>query len=57
MLVLSVIGGGRVMFSVDYPFVSNKLGAGRFRAVVLPCATNEKIAHGKAEKLFGIGPF
>ena len=45
------------MFSVDYPFVSNKLGAGRFRAVVPPCATNEKIAHGKAEKLFGIGPF
>ena len=56
-LVLSVMGEDRVMFAVDYPFVSNKLGADWFRAVDLPRAAKEKIAHGNAERLFKIGPF
>ena len=56
-LVLSVMGEDRVMFAVDYPFVSNQLGADWFRAVDLPRATKEKIAHGNAERLLKIGPF
>ena len=56
-LALSVMGEDRVMFAVDYPFVSNRAGADWFRAVDLPRATKEKIAHKNAEKLLGIGPF
>ena len=56
-LVLSVMGEDRVMFAVDYPFVSNKLGADWFRALDLPRAAKEKIAHGNAERLLKIGPF
>ena len=51
------MGEDRVMFSVDYPFVSNKLGADWFNAVDLPLATKEKIAHKNAERLLKIGPF
>ena len=56
-LVLSVMGEDRVMFAVDYPFVSNKGGADWLRAVDLPRAVKEKIAHGNAEKLLRIDPF
>ena len=56
-LVLSVMGEDRVMFAVDYPFVSNKGGADWLRAADLPRAVKEKIAHRNAEKLLGIGPF
>ena len=55
-LVLSVMGEDRVLFAVDYPFVSNRLGADWFRAVDLPRAAKEKIAHRNAERLLGIGP-
>ena len=56
-LMLSVMGEDRVLFAVDYPFVSNKLGADWFRAVDLSLSAKEKIAHRNAEKLLGIGPF
>ncbi|MCY4432006.1 MAG: amidohydrolase family protein [Rhodospirillales bacterium] len=56
-LVLSVMGEDRVMFAVDYPFVSNKEGADWLRAVDLPWTVKEKIAHKNAEKLLKIGPF
>ena len=51
------MGEDRVMFAVDYPFVSNKEGADWLRALDLPRATKEKIAHKNAEMLLGIGPF
>ncbi len=56
-LVLSVMGEDRVMFAVDYPFVSNQVGADWFRAVDLPRTVKEKIAHKNAEQLLKIGPF
>lgn len=56
-LALSVMGEDRVLFSTDYPFVSAKGGADWLRAVDLPRATQEKIAHKNAEKLLKIGPF
>ena len=56
-LVLSVMGEDRVMFAVDYPFVSNKDGADWLRAVDLPWTVKQKIAHKNAEKLLKIGPF
>ena len=55
-LALSAIGEDRVMFSVDYPMASGQRGADWFRAVDLPRATKEKIAHKNAERLLGIGP-
>lgn len=56
-LALSVMGGDRVIFAVDYPFVSNNAGADWLRAVDLPRTVEEKIAHKNAEKLLKIGPF
>ncbi len=56
-LALAVMGDDRVMFSVDYPRADNKAGADWFRAVDLPAATKNKIAHANAEKLLNIGPF
>ena len=56
-LVLSVMGEDRVMFAVDYPFVSNREGADWLRAADLPRSVKEKIAHRNAERLLGIGPF
>ena len=44
------------MFAVDYPFVSNKLGANWLRAVALPRSNKERIAHKNAEKLLKISP-
>ena len=55
-LALATFGEDRIMFSVDYPMASAKAGADWFRAVDLPPATKEKIAHRNAEKLLGIGP-
>ena len=56
-LALSAMGEDRIMFSVDYPMASAKAGADWFRAVELPRATKEKIAHKNAERLLKIGPF
>ena len=56
-LALATLGEDRIMFSVDYPMASAKTGADWFRAVDLPRATKEKLAHGNAERLLGIGPF
>ena len=55
-LALSAMGEDRVMFSVDYPMASGQLGADWFRALDLPVATKEKIAHKNAERLLGIRP-
>ncbi len=55
-LLLSVMGEDRVMFAVDYPFAGNKAGADWLRSLDLPRPTKEKIAHGNARKLLGLGP-
>ena len=56
-LALATLGEDRILFSVDYPMASARAGADWFRAVDLPRATKEKIAHGNAGRLLGIGPF
>ena len=55
-LALATLGEDRVMFSVDYPMASARAGADWFRALDLPRATKEKIAHGNARRLLGIPP-
>ena len=53
-LVLATMGEDRIMSSVDYPMASAIAGADWFRAVDLPKATKEKIAHRNAERPLGI---
>ena len=55
-LALATLGEDRIMFSVDYPMASARAGADWFRALDLPRATKEKIAHGNARRLLGMGP-
>ena len=54
-LAFATFGEDRIMFSVDYPMASARAGAKWIRAVDLPRATKEKIAHGNARRLLGIG--
>ena len=55
-LALATLGEDRILFGVDYPMASAQAGADWFRAVDLPRATKEKIAHANARKLLRIGP-
>ena len=55
-LALATMGEDRIMFSVDYPMASARAGADWIRAIDLPWAAKEKIAHGNARRLLGIGP-
>ena len=55
-LALATLGEDRIMFSVDYPMASARAGTDWFRAVDLPRATKEKIAHRNARRLLGMGP-
>ena len=55
-LALATFGDDRIMFSVDYPMASARAGADWMRAVDLPRATKEKIAHGNARRLLRIAP-
>jgi predicted TIM-barrel fold metal-dependent hydrolase len=48
---VDVLGIDRVMFSVDWPYESNKVGMAFFNKLDLPLADMEKLAHGTAEKL------
>ncbi len=50
-LVLSTIGEDRMLYATDYPYVSLTDASNWFRAVDLPRATKEKIAHKNWEKL------
>ena len=52
LLALATFGENRIMFSVDYPMAS----ADWIRAVDLPRDVKEKIAHGNARRLLGVGP-
>lgn len=48
---VDVLGIDRVMFSVDWPYESNKVGMAFFHQLDLPPADMEKLAHGTAEAL------
>ena len=48
---VDVLGIDRVMFSVDWPYESNKVGMAFFNKLNLPPEDMEKLAHGTAERL------
>ncbi len=49
--LLAVFGADRVMFSIDYPYSSNRLGRDFVDSLKLPPAELEKFAHGNADRL------
>jgi len=53
--LLEVIGADRVMFSVDYPYSSNAEGRDFVLGAPISETDREKIAHGNAERLLGLG--
>jgi uncharacterized protein len=54
-IALAVFGVDRVMFSVDYPYASNQMGRQFLDDLKLPQGDLEKICHGNAERLLGLG--
>jgi predicted TIM-barrel fold metal-dependent hydrolase len=50
-LALDTFGVDNLMFSVDYPFSTNEMGAEFLHAINLPDEQVAKIAHGNADKL------
>lgn len=48
---LGTFGVDRILFSVDYPYVSNRLGRAFLDALPLSEADRTKIAHGNADRL------
>jgi predicted TIM-barrel fold metal-dependent hydrolase len=48
---VDVLGVDRVMFSVDWPYESNKVGMEFFHKLDLPPQDREKLAHSTAERL------
>ena len=53
--LLEAVGADRVMFSVDYPYSSNAEGREFVLGAPISQADREKIAHGNAERLLGLG--
>jgi 2,3-dihydroxybenzoate decarboxylase len=51
MCTVAVLGIDRVIFSVDWPYESNKVGVDFLNSLPLSAADLEKLAHGNAEKL------
>ncbi|PYN80329.1 MAG: hypothetical protein DMD96_14840 [Candidatus Rokuibacteriota bacterium] len=48
------LGIDNVLFSVDWPYESNRLGAEFLASLPLSQADKEKIAHGNAERVLGM---
>jgi uncharacterized protein len=49
--LLAVFGPDRVMFSIDYPYSTNRTGRDFLDTLKLPPAALEKFAHGNADRL------
>ena len=54
LCTLMVLGADRILFSVDYPFASNRRGRAFLDAAPINEADRERIAHGNAERLLGL---
>ncbi|HUI13941.1 MAG TPA: amidohydrolase family protein [Xanthobacteraceae bacterium] len=52
--MLLEVGVGRIMFSADHPYASMKAARAFLEQIPVSAADRERIAHGNAEKLFGL---
>jgi predicted TIM-barrel fold metal-dependent hydrolase len=52
--LLLEVGAGRIMFSADYPYQSMDKAVAFLQQLPVSAADRERIAHGNAEKLFGL---
>jgi len=52
--LLLEVGVGRIMFSADYPYASMARARAFLEQIPVSAADRERIAHGNAEKLFGL---
>jgi predicted TIM-barrel fold metal-dependent hydrolase len=52
--LLLEVGVGRIMFSVDYPYGSMAEARAFLEQLPVSAADRERIAHGNAERLFGL---
>ena len=52
--LLLEVGVERIMFSIDYPYGSMKQARAFLEQIPVSAADRERIAHGNAEKLFGL---
>jgi hypothetical protein len=51
---LTVLGADRILFSVDHPFADSAQATAFLRSAPLSPADRDKIAHGNAERAFGL---
>ena len=51
---LAVFGADRIMFSVDYPFSSNRAATDFLANLSASAEDKKKIAHGNADALLGL---
>jgi 2,3-dihydroxybenzoate decarboxylase len=51
LCTMQELGIDRILFSVDYPFVNNKLGTEWMKTVPLSAEDKAKVLHGNAERL------
>lgn len=54
LAALATIGVNRILFSVDYPFSTNKQGRAFLISINLPPTDVEKIAHVNADRLLNL---
>ena len=52
LYIHAVFGIDRVMFSIDYPYGSNRQGRNFLDSLKLSAGDLEKFAHGNADRLF-----
>jgi len=55
-VALAVFGIDRVMFSIDYPYSTNRRGRDFLDSLKLPAGDLEKFAHGNADRLLKLSP-
>ncbi len=55
-IALAIFGPDRVLFSIDYPYSSNRQGRDYLDGLKLPAADLEKFAHGNADRLLKLKP-
>jgi predicted TIM-barrel fold metal-dependent hydrolase len=48
------LGAERILWAIDWPYESNKVAMQFWQQISLSDGDREKIAHGNAERLFGL---